>query len=139
MCAPEVLVDVLIDIINPFTFLDMLAHKFKIFSTEKTLYNGLVGCSRNTYKLGLNDVRMCSSCPAHSHTVAVASSAHLQCVCDVGYTGAPGGPCTGLLLTLAFIYKLHLFTSSANLPSIFMMPICCLCYRNPVSSIAITN
>ena len=54
-----------------------------------------LACSKNKYKIGSNTLRQCSSCPSNSHTVSYGSSDVKMCICNVGYRGEPGGPCTG--------------------------------------------
>ena len=57
----------------------------------------IVACQKNTYKSGSNSQKVCNSCPAHSHTVSTGSSDHRKCLCDVGYKGPAGGPCSGIV------------------------------------------
>ena len=47
----------------------------------------------------MNDDHRCARCPKHSHTVTNASSSIVQCLCDVGFIGPPGGPCEEVLCT----------------------------------------
>ena len=52
-------------------------------------------CPKNQYKSGSNSRTSCSPCPAHSHTASTGSNDVKMCLCDGGYRGNPGGPCTG--------------------------------------------
>jgi hypothetical protein len=55
-------------------------------------------CGTNTFKKeGTNS---CFPCPSHSHTTDVGQSLE-GCICDDGFTGNPGGPCTDINECLA--------------------------------------
>lgn len=51
-----------------------------------------VPCKLNTFKSG---ERTCSPCPLQSHTNQTGQM-KTGCVCDKGYEGPPGGPCTDI-------------------------------------------
>ena len=51
-----------------------------------------VACSTGTYKSSIN-TEPCVSCPEKTNTIASASTSINQCLCDVEFTGANGGPC----------------------------------------------
>ncbi|XP_013391007.1 sushi, von Willebrand factor type A, EGF and pentraxin domain-containing protein 1 [Lingula anatina] len=53
---------------------------------------GCSACLRHTYKA---DLRSCLPCPRHSHTEGTARMKN-GCLCDDGYQGPPGGPCTDI-------------------------------------------
>ena len=56
-----------------------------------------IPCEENQYNTEVDGMRQCMSCPPNSHTATDASTSVLQCVCDIGYTGPPGGPCTEIV------------------------------------------
>ena len=57
----------------------------------------ITACPLNFFKTGTNSAGYCSSCPAHSHTAGPGSFDIRMCMCDTGYRGKPGGPCSGTL------------------------------------------
>ena len=59
------------------------------------VYMVISACPQGTFKRGSNAGNQCASCPAHTHTTAEASTEVEQCICDEGYLGPAGGPCTG--------------------------------------------
>ena len=48
-------------------------------------------CPINTYQ---STAGKCEACPSHSHTQR-NGSIRSDCMCNRGFTGAPGGPCSG--------------------------------------------
>ena len=51
-------------------------------------------CPVGTYKANQANV-VCTACPTNSSTASTGATAATQCLCQAGYTGANGGPCTG--------------------------------------------
>ena len=51
-------------------------------------------CPLDHYKSADNSATSCTRCPDHSHTASKTSNNILQCLCDTGYEGPDGGPCT---------------------------------------------
>ena len=58
--------------------------------------NCFAACPPNTYRANSDGGHECTPCPPNTHTATEASSSQQQCVCNLGWTGAPGGPCTGM-------------------------------------------
>ncbi|XP_013396521.1 sushi, von Willebrand factor type A, EGF and pentraxin domain-containing protein 1 isoform X2 [Lingula anatina] len=51
-------------------------------------------CPLNQYKPGVNSRISCVPCPENSHTLDGASTDVTQCICNYGYEGPAGGPCS---------------------------------------------
>jgi len=50
-------------------------------------------CARDHYQDDIG-TDACKQCPPHTHTVATTSTALTDCLCDAGFSGPLGGPCT---------------------------------------------
>jgi hypothetical protein len=53
-----------------------------------------VVCPIGTYKVGGGNADSCTTCPVQSTTTETQSNELTDCVCNAGYTGYPGGPCS---------------------------------------------
>ena len=54
-------------------------------------------CPLNTFKANGDGRNECFPCPENTHTVTDASNSAQQCICNMGWTGPSGGPCTEIL------------------------------------------
>ena len=61
-------------------------------------------CPFDHYKSEDSSVSSCTTCPDNSHTVSTNSNSVLQCLCDYGYEGPDGGPCTSKCILLSPFY-----------------------------------
>ena len=53
-----------------------------------------VACPVNTYK---SNIGSCLACPQNSNTNNTDGNMKEGCVCDKGFQGDKGGPCTGIV------------------------------------------
>ena len=72
-------------------------------------------CSLDHYKSDINSATSCTECPDHSHTESTTSNSILQCICDTGYQGPDGGPCTGKNTVLFRPFTKHLSSNEWSL------------------------
>ena len=67
-------------------------NKYEVITLLKThTFTMFTACPINTYKSSVNG---CSPCPANSSTAGDNGQELSGCVCDTGYEGEPGRPCT---------------------------------------------
>ena len=53
-----------------------------------------VKCPLNEYKSFIGNRSECLQCPSNTVTINEGSTEFTHCVCNVGHSGSPGGPCT---------------------------------------------
>ena len=58
------------------------------------LFYHVLDCPLDHYKSEDSSAGSCTRCPDNSHTTSTTSNNILQCICDPGYEGPDGGPCT---------------------------------------------